>query len=242
MDNLKSPYWEIYFWIAVIAIGIAGTAIIFIDPEGKASKFGNAGSFLGGLFTIAAVVIAIITLRKMQSENEERLKFDTINQLEIEIIPKIVDVMIDDLIFIKEKIYQLKTPEDVLNADDKKQMLDKHESFKSLINQYKVKLKYLEKNIGVNVEKIEWEVSFSNFTDSFNYLLQNLSIEYLEIGKGTVNTKDIYLGPLKNHIYNEYIESSIHLEKGGFVYDSRLKFIDDVYERKNKVIAYLHSL
>lgn len=120
MDNLKSPYWEVYFWIIVIAIGIAGTVVIFIDPMGLASKFGNAGSFLGGLFTIVAVVIAITTFKKMQNENKERLKFDTINQLEVEIIPKIENTMIVNLIFIKDKIYQLKTLKVELNANEKK--------------------------------------------------------------------------------------------------------------------------
>lgn len=242
MDKLKSPYWEVYFWIAVIAIGIAGTTIIFIDPVGLASKFGNAGSFVGGLFTIAAVVIAIITFKKMHNENKERLKFDTINQLEIEIIPQIVNIMIGDLIYIKDKIYQLKTLKVQLNADEEKEILDKHENLKSLINQYEIKLKYLERNIGLNPDKIGWEVEFTNFINSFNYLLEQLSVEYIEIGEEAVSTRDMFLGQLNNNIYKEYIESSIHLGKRTFIFSSRLKFIDDVYDRKNNVIAYLYTL
>ncbi|MBH0074656.1 hypothetical protein I6F48_03645 [Pseudoalteromonas sp. SWYJ118] len=242
MDNLKSPYWEVYFLIIVIAIGIAGTAVIFIDPMGLASKLGNAGSFLGGLFTIAAVVIAIITFKKMQSENKERLKFDTINQLEIEIIPNIVNTMIDNLIFIKDKIYQLKTLKVELNADEEQEILNRHENLKNLINQYEIKLKYLERNIGTNIDKIIWESDFTNFINSFNYLLEKLSSEPIEVEGELINVRYEFIKSIRNHIYQEYIKSSIHLEKRNFVYKSKLKFLYDITSRKSKVIAYLHTL
>lgn len=242
MDNLKSPYWEIYFWIIIIAIGIAGTAVIFIDPMGLASKLGNAGSFLGGLFTIAALVIAITTFRKMQSENKERLKFDTINQLEVEIIPNIENEMIDNLIFIKDKIYQLKTLKVELNADEKKEILDKYETLKNLINQYEIKLKYLERNIGHNIDKIKWESDFTNFISSFNDLLKKLSSEPIEVGGELINVRNEFVESIRNHIYQEYIESSINLGKRCFAYTSKIKFEKDLYERKQKVIAYLRSL
>lgn len=58
MDNLKSPYWEIYLFIGVAILGIAGIVIIFIDPKGLASKLGNAGSFIGGLIAFMAFILA----------------------------------------------------------------------------------------------------------------------------------------------------------------------------------------
>lgn len=93
MDNLKSPYWEVYFSIIVIAFGIAGTAIIFIDPMGLASKFGNTGSFLGGLFTIAAVVIAIISYKKSKNDHINRVVFDKKHEVTLEILPSLQECL-----------------------------------------------------------------------------------------------------------------------------------------------------
>ena len=87
MDNLKSPYWEIYFWIFIIAIAIAGTAIIFIDSEGLASKFGNTGSFLGGLFTIAAVFVAVLAYKASKKSDQESLIFNKKQEIKSDILP-----------------------------------------------------------------------------------------------------------------------------------------------------------
>lgn len=101
MDNLKSPYWEVYFWIIVIAFGIAGTVVIFTDPMGLANKFGNAGSFLGGLFTIAAVVVAVIAYKRSKIEHKESLLFEIKSELEIEFLPELK-------ILLKENINELR--------------------------------------------------------------------------------------------------------------------------------------
>ena len=113
MDNLNSPYWEVYFWIVVIAIGIAGTAVIFIDPMGLAGKFGNAGSFLGGLFTIVAVFIAVIAYKASKNEHKNRVVFDKKQEVEIEILPDLKESLKIEIFFIN---YQLKTLTQDINS------------------------------------------------------------------------------------------------------------------------------
>ena len=108
MDNLKSPYWEVYFWIFVIAIGIAGTVIIFIDPTGLASKFGNAGSFLGALFTIAALIVAVIGYKANKRAKRNRLGLEAQAALLFEILPKLMEGIEKEAMRLRVKSQKLK--------------------------------------------------------------------------------------------------------------------------------------
>lgn len=74
MDNLKSPYWEVYIFIGAAIFGIAGIVITFIDPKGLGDKFGNSGSFIGGLVAFLAFILAAheyLKYTKNRGQNEQ---------------------------------------------------------------------------------------------------------------------------------------------------------------------------
>lgn len=217
MDNLKSPYWEVYFWIAVIAIGIAGTAVIFIDPVGLASKFGNAGSFLGGLFTIAAVFVAVIAYKSSIRSHHDKIILEAFGELSLEIIPELLKTIESDSRKLGFDIYKLIHG----NSDVSKEVSDR-------VKKRFYSLKKLKNNLTV---KMNYIIIYSNnqrgYPESF-YELINIINELLKFSCYLVNEdKDLrdpielkkYLdwvekGLLEIDFYNKYIKKSVELTGG----------------------------
>ncbi|MEM5550106.1 hypothetical protein WNY63_05105 [Pseudoalteromonas neustonica] len=154
MDKLKSPYWEVYFWIAVIAIAIAGTVVIFIDPMGLASKFGNAGSFLGGVFTIAAVFIAVIAYKRSKIEHKENLLFEIKSEIEIQLFPEIeqaIKINLKNLIPIINEVRR----EKIVSHENQKELIDIKNNIEVPVQQLIKKTAYLDKLGGLKQEYLQ---------------------------------------------------------------------------------------
>ncbi|MEH6479715.1 MULTISPECIES: hypothetical protein [Pseudoalteromonas] len=172
MDNLKSPYWEVYFWIFVIAIGIAGTVIIFIDPKGLASKFGNAGSFLGALFTIAALIVAVIGYKANKRENSNRLGLEAQAALLFEILPKLIEG-------IEKEAMRLRG--NIAKAKDNDWKLDQSEEF--IIIQKRNQLDELKKNLMIKVNYLKHFTEVENKNDESFIALLNFINEIMKISE-----------------------------------------------------------
>ena len=154
MDNLKSPYWEVYFWIIVIAFGIAGTAIIFIDPMGLASKFGNTGSFLGGLFTIVAVFIAVIAYKRSKIEHKENLLFEIKSEIEILLLPEIEQAIKTNLKSLIPILNEIRR-EKVVSHENQKKLIDIKNNIELPVQQLIKKTAYLNKLGGLKKEHLQ---------------------------------------------------------------------------------------
>ncbi|MBH0069335.1 hypothetical protein [Pseudoalteromonas sp. NZS100] len=170
MDNLKSPYWEVYFWIIVIAIGIAGTAVIFIDPMGLASKFGNAGSFLGGLFTIAAVVIAVITYKTSKKEHRRNTSLNWLLELEQGILPLLEQQLSTVINMAATAINHLQFPRD--NSDISEAWLELIEKQNQSLRVLGIKLSMLIGRLEyLNYVNVKYSNYFTETLELIDYIL-----------------------------------------------------------------------
>jgi len=200
MDNLKSPYWEVYFWIIVIAIGIAGTAVIFIDPMGLAGKFGNAGSFLGGLFTIVAVFIAVIAYKASKKEHKENLLFEIKSELEIEFLPELRDLLVKYVKSLVVNLGKIRRKEDITN-EIKTETLKIRSELKINTQFLKNKTLYLSKLGGLDDEYRQSYEDLKYFMSTITMLLdivlshiENTAIDFdkLEQELDLINRHDTF--------------------------------------------------
>ncbi|MCK8124649.1 hypothetical protein MTF66_06540 [Pseudoalteromonas sp. 2CM39R] len=217
MDNLKSPYLEVYFWIVVIASAIAGTTVIFIDPMGLASKFGNAGSFLGGLFTIAAVFVAVIAYKSNIRSHHNKIILEAFGELSIEIIPKLLKTIESDSRKLRVDVYKLING----NSDVSKEVSDRVKkrfyTLEELKNKIKVKMNYI--NVYSNNQKGYPEP----FKELINIINEQLKFSYYLVNEDKDLRDPIELkkylewveeGLSEIDFYNKYIKRSVEL-KGG---------------------------
>lgn len=211
MDNLKSPYLEVYFWIAVIAIGIAGTTVIFIDPMGLASKLGNAGSFLGGLFTIAAVFVAVIAYKSSKKENHNRLGLESHAELLFEVLPNLIVILEKSAYNIRREIADAKKKDWDLDTSSIARISQNKENIENLKNLLLIKVSYLKAFTKVGYKQ---DKPFRELLEFINEVIQSLNqllsppIQFedkiLDIRKQRVES---YL--LKTDFYLKYLKRSV---------------------------------
>ncbi|MBZ2192027.1 hypothetical protein JFJ09_07330 [Pseudoalteromonas arctica] len=220
MDNLKSPYWEVYFWIIIIAVGIAGTVVIFADPMGLASKFGNAGSFLGGLFTIAALIVAIRAYKKNIREHHDRIILESYGELTIYFMPNLFNTIENEARFLRKDISKINKG----NLIEIKEVSDKVKSRFYALKDLKI----------LFVRKINYIRMYSNNTDnypeSFKELISIID-ELLKFSFYLVSEEqnlddsiqlENYLNWVENGLpniqfYKKYIKRSVELEGGNTI-------------------------
>ena len=70
MDDLKSPYWEIYIYLIAITFLMVGTITIFFGDHGLGQKFANFGSFLGGIIALIALLYTRHEYLRLRGLNE----------------------------------------------------------------------------------------------------------------------------------------------------------------------------
>lgn len=216
MDNLKSPYWEVYFWIIVIAFGLAGTAIIFIDPMGLASKFGNAGSFLGGLFTIVAVIIAVIGYKASKNENHKRMGLEAQAELSFKLLPMLMESIESEANYLRSVIYEAKHRKwDVL--DDEYRKVD--ERIKNLDNTKKdfmVKINYLKKYLDIKNKNDEPYRELLTLINEVLKLSKSFTTRIKYVDKKIINHEvfEIRKNMLEIAFYKKYIKRSVEQNHG----------------------------
>lgn len=225
MDNLKSPYWEVYFWIFVIAIGIAGTVVIFIDPVGVANKLGNAGSFLGGLFTITAVFIAIVTYKSGKSEYKNRLVLDRKSEIVIEIIPEIQDALIFEIMDINTSIEFIKGGNNELIEGD---IISSKSRLIELKSRLDLHVKYLVKFNSLNKEA---ECSYNTLIELITNTILYRKVIAAQNKLDDVTGKNLIQEIVSSNIYKTYFETE----------SSYQNFKEGLFKIENKVVEGLIS-
>lgn len=83
MDNLKSPYWEVFALVIFLSLVFASILTMFIASPELADKLGNTGSFLGGVIAVLAFPIGIREYLKYTRHRG----FHDLNRLKNEVIP-----------------------------------------------------------------------------------------------------------------------------------------------------------
>lgn len=83
MDNLKSPYLEVYALIIFLSLVFASIFIILTASPELASKLGNTGSFLGGVVAVLAFCLGI----KEYLKYTRHRGFNDLNRLKNELLP-----------------------------------------------------------------------------------------------------------------------------------------------------------
>lgn len=216
MDNLKSPYWEVYFWIFIIAIAIAGTAIIFIDSEGLASKFGNAGSFLGGLFTIAAVFIAVIAYKSSKKETHNRLGLESHAELSFELLPNLMESLEKSAYNVRGEIGSAKKMDWDLDISSIARITQNKENIENLKKLLLIKVSYLKAFTKIGDKKDKPFLDLLDFINEFiqilNYLLSpsiHFEGQIISIRKQRVES---YM--FKTDFYIKYLKRSVEIMDG----------------------------
>lgn len=211
MDNLKSPYWEVYFWIIVIAIGITGTTVIFIDPIGLASKFGNTGSFLGALFTIAALIVAVIGYKANKRENRNRLGLEAQAALLFEILPKLMEGIENEAMRLRREIATAKDNDWKLDQSKEFIIIQNRNQLDDLKKNLMIKVNYLKHFTEVENKNDESFIALLNFIDEIIKISEYLTVQPIIINKQEFDIRksriENYM--LKNDFYIKYFKRSV---------------------------------
>lgn len=115
MDNLKSPYWEVYAMLLVFTLLLSSLfllgACFFMDEVKMLDVLGSFGSLIGGMFTCLAVYFAYKAYIDAKNLYIKNLTLELKIKIKIELIPNLSSALITSITTIPKFIYKLESGE-----------------------------------------------------------------------------------------------------------------------------------
>lgn len=112
MDNLKSPYWEVYATLLVFTLLLSSLffsgACFFMDEVKMLDVLGSFGSLVGGMFTCLAVYFAYKAYIDAKASFINNLTLEIKIKIKVELVPNLKNNICDSIIEMSIYIHKFK--------------------------------------------------------------------------------------------------------------------------------------